>query len=310
MLSENTTRPILVTGSHRAGTTWVGKIIAFAENVAYISEPFTLHHRLGIFNCKIDFWYQCIHKGNEENFLLPFQNMLEFKYNYVSEIASLKNFKDIVRMCRDIFLFRYYKKTKKRPLIKESLSFFSAEWIAKNFDADVLIMIRHPAAFVGSLKKGNTLFPFEHLLKQKIFIDDYIGSFESQINKFSKSNKDIIQQGVLLWKIIHRTIISYYEKYPSWNFYRHEDISRDPIGKFNEIYLKLGLQMNEKITKKISANSFANKKKDDTIDGKEIKRNSLDNIFSWKTRLTQDEINYIKNETFDMASYFYSDSEW
>ena len=68
--------------------------------------------------------------------------------------------------------------------------------------------------------------------------------------------------------------------------------------------------MNNKIIKKICANSFTKQTKDQFINGKEIRRNSLDNIFSWKVRLTEDEIKYIKDETSDLASYFYSDSEW
>ena len=202
MFKENKNKPILVTGSHRAGTTWVGKTISFDKNIGYISEPFTLHHRLGVLNYKIDFWYLYIHESNAEDLLVPFKNMLEFKYNYYAEIASIKNIKDFARMLRDIFLFNYYKKANRRPLIKESLSFFSAEWIAKSFDADVLIMIRHPAAFVSSLKKGNTMFPFEHLLKQKYLIDDYLGLFKNEIYAFSISNKGLLQQGVLLWKLM------------------------------------------------------------------------------------------------------------
>ena len=32
--------PILVTGSHKAGTTWVGEMLAASRRVGYISEPF------------------------------------------------------------------------------------------------------------------------------------------------------------------------------------------------------------------------------------------------------------------------------
>ena len=33
-------KPILVTGAHRSGTTWVGKMLALAPGVAYVHEPF------------------------------------------------------------------------------------------------------------------------------------------------------------------------------------------------------------------------------------------------------------------------------
>ena len=40
-----TGRPILVTGAHRSGTTWVGKMLALAPGVAYVHEPFNPLHR-------------------------------------------------------------------------------------------------------------------------------------------------------------------------------------------------------------------------------------------------------------------------
>ena len=42
------TKPILVTGSHRSGTTWVGKMLAATGSVGYIHEPFNLKNRPGI----------------------------------------------------------------------------------------------------------------------------------------------------------------------------------------------------------------------------------------------------------------------
>ena len=33
------TKPILVTGSHRSGSTWVGKMLATSPSVNYIHEP-------------------------------------------------------------------------------------------------------------------------------------------------------------------------------------------------------------------------------------------------------------------------------
>jgi len=35
-------KPILVTGSHRSGTTWAGRSLVLAPNTAYIHEPFNI----------------------------------------------------------------------------------------------------------------------------------------------------------------------------------------------------------------------------------------------------------------------------
>jgi LPS sulfotransferase NodH len=45
---EMSNQPILVTGAHRSGTTWVGKILCASGEAAYISEPLNLWHRPGV----------------------------------------------------------------------------------------------------------------------------------------------------------------------------------------------------------------------------------------------------------------------
>ena len=39
--------PILVTGAHRTGTTWVGKMLSANSQTAYMSEPLNVLHRPG-----------------------------------------------------------------------------------------------------------------------------------------------------------------------------------------------------------------------------------------------------------------------
>jgi len=41
-----------------------------------------------------------------------------------------------------------------------------------------------------------------------------------------------------------------------------------------------------------------------------IMRNSLDNIFTWKQRLSPTEIDYIRENVSDISQYYYSDEDW
>ena len=46
-------RPILLTGSHRSGTTWAANIIQLSNELSLIMEPFNdANNRYGIFNKK------------------------------------------------------------------------------------------------------------------------------------------------------------------------------------------------------------------------------------------------------------------
>ena len=55
-------KPILVTGAHRSGTTWVGKMIVASQDVAYISEPLNVWHRRGVLKTPTQYWYTYIQK--------------------------------------------------------------------------------------------------------------------------------------------------------------------------------------------------------------------------------------------------------
>ena len=64
--------PILVTGAHRSGTTWVGKMLAADADTAYISEPMNVLHRPGVFRAPVKYWYTFINHENAPEYLSAF----------------------------------------------------------------------------------------------------------------------------------------------------------------------------------------------------------------------------------------------
>src|SRR4029453_10926731 len=61
-------RPLLVTGAHRSGTTWVGRMIDLSPEGGYINEPFNPHHQPGICGCRFPLWFQYVNRDNEHHF--------------------------------------------------------------------------------------------------------------------------------------------------------------------------------------------------------------------------------------------------
>ena len=80
--------PILVTGAHRTGTTWVGKMLTASGQAAYISEPLNVLHRPGVLRVPTSHWYTYICNDNEQAYLQPIQEMLGFRYHGLAEIKS------------------------------------------------------------------------------------------------------------------------------------------------------------------------------------------------------------------------------
>jgi hypothetical protein len=180
--------------------------------------------------------------------------------------------------------------------MKDPISLLSAEWLQKTFEMEVVVVIRHPAAFVGSLKKGNASFPFEHLLAQEQLMKDHLFEYEETIRKYASDPPDIIDQGILLWNLFNEMILKYRTTHSNWLFYRHEDLSREPVIKFREIYEKLGLNYSPTIKKKITKHSSAN-----SNEQTQLKRDSESNIWSWKRRLTREEVLRIYEGTYQIS---------
>ena len=59
--------------------------------------------------------------------------------------------------------FRRYGGESARPLLKDPIAVFSAEWLGDTFGMDVVVLIRHPAAFVNSIVARQLRHPFERL---------------------------------------------------------------------------------------------------------------------------------------------------
>ncbi|MFX0070557.1 MAG: sulfotransferase [Candidatus Hermodarchaeota archaeon] len=303
-------KPILVTGSHRSGTTWVGKMLSLSPEVAYIREPFHPSHRFGVCNAKFNYWFTYINDKNESLYLQDIARMLEFKYNLKREIKSVRSPSHIIRMVRDYYSFSKSRNSNLRPLLKDPIALFSAEWLYKTFNMDVVVLIRHPAAFASSLKRMKWTHPFSDFLDQKLLIEDILHPFEDEILKFAKDEQDIIDQAILLWRLVYYIVSQYKKKYKNWIFLKHEDISRAPLHYFELLFNRLNLEFTSKVKKVIMEYSSPKNPKDIKKKSDSIKRHSRANIWNWKTRLTKAEINIIKEKVGDIAETFYSDKDW
>jgi len=140
-----TTRsPILVTGAHRTGTTWVGKMLAASGEAAYISEPTNLLHRPGVLRAPTPYWYTYICEQNGAEYLPALQETLRFRYHTWAELRAVLSApkeqqkrgalyrKDAMRMGRDWAIFFDGWLRQKRPLLKDPFALFSAPWFAES----------------------------------------------------------------------------------------------------------------------------------------------------------------------------------
>ena len=302
-------QPILVTGAHRSGTTWVGKMLALDANTGYISEPLNVLHRPGVFRATVKHWYTYINDGNTSDYLPAFRELLNFQYHTWLEIQSVRSHRDFLRMGRDFHTFFIGSMHGQRALLKDPFAVFSTPWFAQKLNCQVVITVRHPGAFASSLKRLNWPFDFHDLLDQPMLMRDHLGADRAEMESIKPD--DIIGQSALLWRMIYRFVHSTRSLFPDIKIVRHKDLSLDPVEGYKKLYESLGLTFTEKVRNVIlNASSSDNPTELSTNKVHSVKLDSRANVNNWKKHLSDDEIKRIRKMTEEVSHLFYSDNEW
>jgi hypothetical protein len=301
--------PILVTGAHRSGTTWAGKMLAADADTAYISEPLNVLHRPGVFKAKVKYWYQYICEENEQEFLPAFHSLLEFDYHLWDEIRSIRSRKDFLRMGRDFMIFYNALERGQRALFKDPFAVFSVPWFAKRLNCRVVITVRHPAAFASSLQRLGWSFDFNDLLNQPLLMRDHLEPYREQM--LAVKTEDVIGQGALLWKLIYSVVRRFQQENSELLVVRHEDLSLDPVGRYRELYAALGLDFTKRVEKVILASSSSENPAE--LSAKKVHSVRLDSAASvknWRKRLEPDVIQRIHDITGETGDFYYPGESW
>ncbi|MCB1351968.1 MAG: sulfotransferase [Rhodobacteraceae bacterium] len=305
--------PILVTGSHRSGSTWVGNILALAPRAGYVHEPFNRHCMPGICRAGFPHWFQYVHEGDPESshYRACLQDTLSWRYSPRAQLRNLQGVWDTARMLRDMSHFRLRRLLKERVIMKDPIAFFSSEWLARSFGMDVVMVIRHPAAFVASIKAAKWVLHYRTFLEQPALMEDLLADFREEIEAMAGQEDDTLQSAILLWRIIHQQISEWQTAHPDWIFLRHEDLSRDPEAEFRALYDRLGLEFTEKVRRDMQQYTGQQRSKGPQLYNRaRIIRDSRSNILRWKERLSPEEIATIRQAVEPISSRFYTDADW
>ncbi len=275
------------------------------QRVRYIEEPFNVTWPNKFVGYKADLWFTDYHSTPRQE-----QIEIENRFNFLKRTRLHYT----LQYCKTMGLdyktpFRFIKNaltgdSNTRYLIKDPIALFSAEWLQHEYDLDVVCMIRSPLSFVGSLKKANWDFDFSNISKQKNLIDKTLFPFKEEIISLSNNEGDYIDRACLLWNILHYKILMYSESHSEWRFVRYEDIAKEPLTHFSEIFDHLNLDFSIEVRDYIiNYTSGTNPTETNTTAYKP--RNSKDSIDTWKSRLTEHETQVITTKTKKIAKELY-----
>lgn len=187
---------------------------------------------------------------------------------------------------------------------------FSSEWLTASFDMRTIVMIRHPAAFIGSLRKLNWHHDFTHFLRQPLLMRDHLSPFEAEMEACVRKEHDPLYESGLLWKIIHHMIVKYRNAHEDWTFLRHEDIALDPLTHFSYLYKRCNLDFSPQVQRIIKEYSDGSNPSESRKGVMFDKRDSKATARGWKKQFTADELTQLRKQTEEIAYQFYDESDW
>ena len=140
---------------------------------------------------------------------------------------------------------------------------------------------------------------------------DRLGPYRVEMQAASENPDDVVGQGCLLWRIIYGFVAREAADDDHALLVRHEDLSSDPVRRYEQLYDRLGLDLNEAARRTIA--HFTSEENPGEVFLRQygsVRLDSGSSIFSWSKRLTSGEIERIRRETQDVWPEFYAARDW
>ncbi|EKE43133.1 hypothetical protein OCGS_2724 [Oceaniovalibus guishaninsula JLT2003] len=288
-----TGRPIFVTGNGRSGTTWLGETLARAPGLLYYREP--CHpERNRMPPDRIDpIWSRYLPPDGRDPY---FEQRLDAAFRGHAWHGSGLKPGTILR--RTV--------TRPRILIKEVASFVSLEWVVARWDPEVLIILRHPAAYAASVQAMDQNRQ-EMTRFQRLRADPYLRAGPlADLHDHLAGIDDPLGAIAASWAIRTRTVMqARRQRHPDWRVIRYEDLAGNPVTEFRMLYDALGLEWSAGTERWIGERTRSDAPATATI------RKSSDRIRSWKTAFSDRDIARLRAvlDPFDLPVYA-SDADW
>jgi hypothetical protein len=285
-------------------------MLCASREAGYVHEPFNPNRSPGWFPEPLPYWFMYLTEENAAPYERALEDLLAFRYPLRS-LPRLRSARAVAQQGPELARSVLYRAQRRRTLVKDPMALFSAEWLARRFGAEVVVMIRHPAAFVSSIKKLNWGFDYErNWLAQDLLMRDLLGPWADSFRGY-EGEVDIVGEGIVMWNAMYDVVRGYRDRHPDWHFVKYDDLADDPVGGFGALYERLGLRWDERARAEVERSSSASNVKEVPIwRRRAINRDSRAAKRTWTQRLTPDEVERVRAGVADVARSFYSDEEW
>ncbi len=307
-------QPILVTGTHYSSTTLVGEILSRSAGIHYIHEPFNIENTLAHDRVVDSEWFYYIDEANEEHYVSRVQDLLyarDFVGKSLRKLVEIRKPKDPLRIAWYISHCAMRRFSNGRPLVKDPIALLSSRWLADRFDMRVVLMIRHPCAFVESVKRKNVHFPFANFLNQPRLMATWLRDHREEIEEFVRERKPLVEQATLLWFVLNQVALNYAKDDDRFLMVRHEDLVIDPQAAISRIAGHVGVPFDVRIKQGIADLMNPTNPVEPSAKSRKsyVRRDPRSSMTKWREALSTSEIDYVMAVTAGVYDKVYGDEK-
>ncbi len=234
--------PILVTGSIRSGTTWLGRLLATARNAFYVHEPFNPNAAWNTaFPTPLAHYYLDAHNGPVHAHFMARVLALE------PDVKGRWKEPTAAPLFDEIDRFRRHRKrgTPVTVVLKDPTALYSCEWLADAFGCRPLLLLRHPVGVIRSLLRLGwarnlswLAISGQPLLAERLRALD--AGFEPFFDPAGWQELDDLERATRFVDFNCRFVLAMQRQHPEWRVLRYERLAADRgrlLALFDELEL-------------------------------------------------------------------------
>jgi hypothetical protein len=297
-------RALLLTGAPRSGTTWIGRSIAKLGRYRYVHEPFSSSMPACACGYRAPMWFPYIPDGDVPQARRHLHHLIRAPLGS-DGIRSTLALALSSRRVRSVWPLA--QALVRRPaVLKDPLAAFSAEWLARGYDLEVLVVVRHPAAVASSYDTLGWTHDFAPLLDQPRLMKELLSAHEAQIRDFVNHEQPPLFQAALLWRLLYDVLLQFRERNEGWIFVRHEDLALAPERGYIALLDRLGLAVPEH-TSLPAAQATKSSRGTGPYD---IFRDPATTVNAWRNQISASDLRRIRHIAGPPATTWYGEHEW
>lgn len=283
-------RPVFITGAPRSGTTWAASMLA-TPGTWHLHEPFNPNK--GIWPREFDY----VPAGSSR---VDVDRMIE-RIRKGGHRRALH----IPRTAHPMMPLRWMPVRYNRLLIKDPLACMMAEYISENLNARTLVLFRHPAGFVHSIRRLG--WPTARYVRQFLWeaslMNDVLGPYAGTMEQHAR--KESALSAAVLHACIYKVLWLATERNPDIHRVRFEDLAENPMAEFRTIHCRLGLPYDEEDRRRHRQLTHVEHVDHNPQYPYQVRRNSAAMAWNWRGHFFQGELDELCDvwREFDIPLY-------